>query len=88
MPAQNRNWVYDQISTLDAEVAARCALDWTLAEIAEDLDMHESTVKDHVVTIRSIIGGEKKRDVAHWWRENKDAYMARIRERLLLDDAG
>jgi DNA-binding CsgD family transcriptional regulator len=88
MPAQNRNWIYDQISTEDAEVAARCAQERTIGEIAVDLDMHESSVKHHVSRIRDVIGGDKKRDVAAWWRENKDAYMARIRQRLLLDDAG
>lgn len=87
MPTENRNRLYDQISTREAEIAARCARLMTAAEIADELEIGKSTVDDHIRNIYALLDGHSWRDVARWWSDEKDAYVARLLERLLFDDA-
>jgi DNA-binding CsgD family transcriptional regulator len=86
MPAEGRNWLYDQVSVREAEVAARCARLMKSAEIAADLGIRKSTVDDHIRRVYGLLGGRDRRDVALWWQAEGEAYLARLRERLLLDD--
>lgn len=88
MPTEDRNWIYDQISPKDAEIAARCAEDMPISAIGEDLGIVRSAVDDHIRRMYGLLGGESWRDVARWWRAEKDAYVARLLERFLMDDAG
>lgn len=82
MPLDERD-SYSLISVRMARVLTRLADPRTRAEIASDLGLAVSTVRDDIRRVQSATRTHNQREAARWWMEHRARWA-----RWLLDDLG